>query len=117
MKSLLVGLSALALVAATGIPLTIGNVVAQSTRPYAGLLTRPIKALSAEQIADLKAGRGMITRADAALCPIARLCGGGFRHLAQAEPLNDQQETLLRQSILKLAASVEYVGRTRITTT
>jgi len=27
--------------------------------PYAGLQSRPIKALSAEQIADLKAGRGM----------------------------------------------------------
>jgi Spy/CpxP family protein refolding chaperone len=27
--------------------------------PYAGLQTRPIKALSAEQIADLKAGHGM----------------------------------------------------------
>ena len=59
MKSLLLGLSALALVAATGISLTIGNVAAQSTRPYAGLQARPIKALSAEQIADLKAGRGM----------------------------------------------------------
>jgi hypothetical protein len=61
LKSLPVGLSALALalVAATGISLTIRNVAAQSTRPYAGLQTRPIKALSAEQIADLKAGRGM----------------------------------------------------------
>ena len=59
MKSLLVGLSALALAAATGISLTIGDVAAQSTRPYAGLQTRSIKALSAEQIADLKAGRGM----------------------------------------------------------
>ena len=37
MKSLLVGLSALALVAATGISLMIGNVAAQSTRPYSGL--------------------------------------------------------------------------------
>lgn len=27
--------------------------------PYAGLQTRPIKALSVEQVADLKAGRGM----------------------------------------------------------
>src|SRR6266478_9941548 len=59
MKSLAVGLSALVLVAATGVSLTIGNVAAQSTRPYAGLQARPIKALSAEQIADLKAGRGM----------------------------------------------------------
>jgi hypothetical protein len=37
MNSLLVGLSALALVAAAGISLTIGNVAAQSARPYAGL--------------------------------------------------------------------------------
>jgi Spy/CpxP family protein refolding chaperone len=29
------------------------------TTPYAGLETRPVKALSDEQIADLKAGRGM----------------------------------------------------------
>ncbi len=33
--------------------------LAQHAQPYAGLQTRPIKALSAEQIADLKAGRGM----------------------------------------------------------
>ena len=32
---------------------------AQSPQPYAGLETRPIKALSDQQIADLKAGRGM----------------------------------------------------------
>jgi hypothetical protein len=40
MKSLPVGLCALALVAATGISLTIGNVAAQSPRPYAGLQAR-----------------------------------------------------------------------------
>jgi len=32
---------------------------AQSHRPYAGLETRPVKALSEQQIADLRAGRGM----------------------------------------------------------
>jgi Spy/CpxP family protein refolding chaperone len=32
---------------------------AQSPQPYAGFETRPIKALSGEQIADLRAGRGM----------------------------------------------------------
>lgn len=32
---------------------------AQSSQPYAGLEQRPIKALSQQQIADLKAGRGM----------------------------------------------------------
>ena len=33
---------------------------AQTQQPYAGLETRPIKALSAEQQADLKEGRGMM---------------------------------------------------------
>jgi hypothetical protein len=33
--------------------------MAQSTQPYAGMQSRPIKALSDEQVADLKAGRGM----------------------------------------------------------
>jgi Spy/CpxP family protein refolding chaperone len=32
---------------------------AQPQQPYAGLETRPIKALSEQQIADLRAGRGM----------------------------------------------------------
>ena len=32
---------------------------AHAQQPYAGLQTRPIKALSEEQIADLRAGRGM----------------------------------------------------------
>ena len=33
--------------------------LAQSQQPYAGLEARPIKALSEQQIADLRAGRGM----------------------------------------------------------
>ena len=37
----------------------ISKTVAQSSRPYAGMQARAIKALSAEQIADLKAGRGL----------------------------------------------------------
>src|SRR5204863_9608358 len=32
---------------------------AQSHQPYAGLQSRPVKALSEQQIADLRAGRGM----------------------------------------------------------
>ncbi len=32
---------------------------AQTHQPYAGLQARPVKALSDQQIADLKAGRGM----------------------------------------------------------
>jgi hypothetical protein len=37
--------------------LLTGDAFAQSS--YAGMQTRPIKALSEQQIADLKAGRGM----------------------------------------------------------
>jgi len=44
-------------VAATVLILTSAATLAQS--PYAGMQTRPIKALSAQQIDDLKAGRGM----------------------------------------------------------
>jgi hypothetical protein len=57
MKSLMVGLGVLALVATAGIPLMIGKTEAQSSGPYTGMQARAIKALSAEQIADLKAGR------------------------------------------------------------
>lgn len=32
---------------------------AETARPYAGLETRPIKALSEQQVSDLRAGRGM----------------------------------------------------------
>lgn len=39
--------------------LAAGAAWAQSPQPYAGLQERPIKALAADQIADLKAGRGM----------------------------------------------------------
>jgi hypothetical protein len=42
---------------AAALLLTFGSAVAQT--PYAGMLTRSIKALSDQQIADLRAGRGM----------------------------------------------------------
>ena len=45
------------LVAAMAAVAFSGDVLAQS--PYAGLQARPIKALSEQQIADLRAGRGM----------------------------------------------------------
>jgi len=47
------------IVAAFALTLTAGAAAAQSAQPYAGMQARPLKALSAEQIADLKAGRGM----------------------------------------------------------
>src|SRR5262249_11854614 len=39
--------------------LALGAVWAQSPQPYAGLQERGIKALSDQQVADLRAGRGM----------------------------------------------------------
>jgi Spy/CpxP family protein refolding chaperone len=43
----------------TAICLSFVSQVAFAQSPYAGMQTRPIKALSEQQIADLKAGRGM----------------------------------------------------------
>jgi hypothetical protein len=50
-----------ALIVFTAIAVVAAGALAQppAQSPYAGLQTRPIKALSAEQVADLKAGRGM----------------------------------------------------------
>ncbi len=45
--------------AAIALTLSAGAAFAQGAQPYAGLQTRPLKALSAEQMADLRAGRGM----------------------------------------------------------
>lgn len=39
--------------------LAAGTSLAQSPQPYAGIQNRPVKALSDEQLDDLKAGRGM----------------------------------------------------------
>ena len=39
--------------------LVLASTAAPAQSPYAGMQTRPIKALSAQQIEDLKAGRGM----------------------------------------------------------
>ncbi|MEX0752832.1 MAG: Spy/CpxP family protein refolding chaperone [Xanthobacteraceae bacterium] len=55
--SRLVVLAAVAL--AVAIAVAPHMLSAQTPQPYAGLETRPIKALSGQQIADLKAGRGM----------------------------------------------------------
>jgi hypothetical protein len=46
-------------VVALGLAILAPSANAQHPQPYAGLQARPIKALSAQDIADLKAGRGM----------------------------------------------------------
>jgi Spy/CpxP family protein refolding chaperone len=47
------------MIAAAGVVLAAAAGTAAAQSPYAGLEARPVKALSDEQIADLKAGRGM----------------------------------------------------------
>ena len=47
------------LLAVVALALSSAPVLAQSHQPYAGLQGRAIKALSDEQVADLRAGRGM----------------------------------------------------------
>ena len=39
--------------------LAAGASYAQQSQPYGGMQARPLKALSSEELADLKAGRGM----------------------------------------------------------
>jgi Spy/CpxP family protein refolding chaperone len=108
MKSLMVGLGVLALVATAGIPLIIGKTAAQSPRPYAGMQARAIKALSAEQIADLKAGRGL------SLALAAELNGyPGPRHvleLVEQLGLTDQQRADVQRLFDDMTAEVVPVG-------
>jgi hypothetical protein len=52
-------LSIVACAVAAFMALTSTAAMAQSTQPYSGMQSRPIKALSDQQVADLKAGRGM----------------------------------------------------------
>jgi hypothetical protein len=81
---------------------------AQSPQPYAGIETRAIKALSAEQIADLKAGRGM------GLALAAELNGyPGPRHtLDLADPLglSDEQRAGVQRLFNEMAAEAAPLG-------
>jgi hypothetical protein len=47
------------LLALAGVLAVAAPAAAQTQQPYAGLEARPVKALSEQQIADLRAGRGM----------------------------------------------------------
>lgn len=68
-----------------------GPALAQHAQPYAGLQDRPVKALSGQQVADLRAGRGM------GLALAAELNGyPGPAHVlehAAALGLSDEQRT------------------------
>jgi hypothetical protein len=81
---------------------------ASAQQPYAGMQSRPIKALSDQQIADLKAGRGM------GLALAAELNGyPGPVHLldlADQLGLSDQQRVEIRQLFESMKAEALPLG-------
>ena len=81
---------------------------AQSQQPYAGLEARPIKALSDQQIADLRAGRGM------GLALAAELNGyPGPMHvleMADALDLSSQQRAKIQELFAVMKAEAIPLG-------
>jgi hypothetical protein len=81
---------------------------AQSPQPYAGLETRPIKALSEQKIADLRAGRGM------GLALAAELNGyPGPMHvleLGASLALSDEQRRKMRDLLAAMKAEAIPLG-------
>jgi len=92
--------------------MTVG-VTAQTGQPYAGMETRPIKALSEQQIADLRTGRGM------SLALAAELNGyPGPRHvleLADHLNLSPQQLQNVKRLFDEMTVEAVAVGQTLIT--
>jgi Spy/CpxP family protein refolding chaperone len=86
---------------------------AQTQQPYAGLQVRPIKALSDEQIAELRAGRGM------GLALLAELNGypGPVHVLELAEPLqlSEAQRTKVQQLFEAMKTETIPLGEKLIT--
>jgi len=87
--------------------------LAQSHQPYAGLQTRSIKALSEQQIADLRAGRGM------GLALAAELNGyPGPMHvleLADALDLSGEQRAKVKELFTAMKAEAIPLGERLIT--
>jgi Spy/CpxP family protein refolding chaperone len=85
-----------------------GTMRAQAQQPYAGLEARSIKALSEQQIADLRAGRGM------GLALAAELNGypGPMHVLELAEPLglSDQQRAKMQELLAAMKAEEVPLG-------
>jgi hypothetical protein len=108
MKCFPIRLDALALVASFSVAFLLGNAAAQSARPYAGMQARAVKALSAEQIADLKAGRGM------SLALAAELNGyPGPRHVLELGDqlgLSDQQRADVQRLFDAMTAEAIPLG-------
>jgi hypothetical protein len=85
---------------------------AHAQQPYTGLEARPIKALSEQQMADLRAGRGM------GLALAAELNGypGPMHVLELAEPLalSDQQRAKVQELFAAMKAEAVPLGETLI---
>jgi hypothetical protein len=95
-------LTPLAIIVAVAAPPALGQ------SPYAGLQARPVKALSDQQIADLKAGRGM------GLALPAELNGyPGPSHvleLADRLGLSDEQRVAVRRQFEAMKAETIPIG-------
>ena len=92
----------------TAMALSLCTASAQSHQSYAGLQERPIKALSEQQIADLKAGRGM------GLALAAELNGypGPMHVLELADPLglSAEQRAKIQQLFAAMKAEAVPLG-------
>jgi Spy/CpxP family protein refolding chaperone len=88
--------------------LALGTTLVQAQQPYAGLEARSIKALSDQQIGDLRAGRGM------GLALAAELNGyPGPMHvleLAESLGLSDQQRAKMQDLFAAMKAEVVPLG-------
>src|SRR6266508_4268688 len=93
---------------ATALALAPGTIFAQAQQPYAGLEARSIKALSEQQVADLRAGRGM------GLALAAELNGyPGPMHvleLADSLDLSGQQRVKMQELLAVMKAEAIPIG-------
>ena len=91
-----------------GLVLGSSNALAQSHQPYAGIQSRQIKAFSEEQLADLRAGRGM------SLALPAELNGyPGPLHvieLTEALALTDTQRDRMQQLLKNMKSEAIALG-------
>lgn len=101
----------IAIIGSLAVALLGGQAAAQTQheQPYAGMQTREIKALSGEEMSDLKAGRGM------GLALAAELNGyPGPRHvldLASQLSLSDDQRTRIQQLFDSMKAEAVPIGQ------
>jgi proteasome assembly chaperone (PAC2) family protein len=102
----------LAALSALAFTLAIPISAAEAQQPYAGFNMRPIKALSEQQIADLKAGRGM------GLALAAELNGyPGPAHvleLAQSLALTEAQNAKVQELFAAMTAETVPIGEKMI---